>query len=93
MFAKTRKRTRSSINEGGKGKSSVRDVTLGPTVIAILKEHMEAERSQRVFLLENSLGVPLDLGALAKDVIRPTFAAAGLEWKGYYGGHAERKPR
>jgi hypothetical protein len=24
--------------------------------------------------------------ALAKDVIRPTFAAAGLEWKGYYGG-------
>jgi integrase len=77
---------RSSINEGGKGKNSVRDVTLGPTVIDILKEHMEAERSQRGFLLENSLGMPLDLDALAKDVIRPNFAAAGLQWKGYYGG-------
>jgi integrase len=76
----------SSINEGGKGKNSVRDVTLGPTVIGILKEHMEAERSQRGFLLENSLGMPLDLDALARDVIRPTFAASGLEWKGYYGG-------
>ena len=77
---------RSSINEGGKGKNSVRDVTLGPTVLGILKEHMEAERSQRGFLLENSLGMPLDLDALARDVIRPTFAASGLEWKGYYGG-------
>ena len=64
---------RSSINEGGKGKNSVREVTLGPTVIDILKEHMEAERSQRGFLLENTLGMPLDLDALAKDVIRPTF--------------------
>lgn len=77
---------RSTINEGGKGKNSVRDVTLGPTLIDILKEHMEAERSQRGFLLENSLGMPADLDALAKDVIRPTFQAAGLEWKGYYGG-------
>ena len=77
---------RSSINEGGKGKNSVRDVTLGSTVLDILKEHMEAERSQRGFLLENSLGMPLDLDALARDVIRPMFAASGLEWKGYYGG-------
>jgi integrase len=77
---------RSSINEGGKGKNSVRDVTLGPTVMGILQEHMEAERSQRGFLLENSLGMPLDLDALARDVIRPVFAASGLEWKGYYGG-------
>ena len=77
---------RSSINEGGKGKNSVRDVTLGPTVLDILKEHMEAERSQRGFLLENSLGMPLDLDALARDVIRPTFRASGLEWKGYYAG-------
>jgi integrase len=77
---------RSSINEGGKGKNSVREVTLGPTVVDILKEHMEAERSQRGFLLENSLGMPLDLDALARDVIRPMFKASGLEWKGYYGG-------
>lgn len=77
---------RSSIREGGKGKNSVRDVTLGPTVIEILREHMTAARSQRGFLLENGLGMPLDLDALAKDVIRPTFQAAGLEWKGYYGG-------
>jgi integrase len=77
---------RSSISEGGKGKNSVRDVTLGPMMIAILKEHMDSERSQRGFLLENSLGMPLDLDALARDVIRPTFAAVGLEWKGYYGG-------
>jgi integrase len=77
---------RSSIHEGGKGKNSVRDVTLGPTVLDILKEHMETERSQRGFLLENSLGMPLDLDALARDVIRPAFRAAGLDWKGYYGG-------
>jgi integrase len=77
---------RKSINEGGKGKNSVRNVTLGPNVSEIMREHMEAERSQRGFLLENSLGTPLDLDALAKDVIRPIFLAAGLEWKGYYGG-------
>jgi integrase len=77
---------RSSINEGGKGKNSVRDVTLGPTVTTILKEHMNAQRSQRGFLLENTLGMPLDLDALARDVIRPTLAASGLQWKGYYGG-------
>ena len=76
----------SSINEGGKGKNSVRDVTLGSTVVSILRAHMETERSQRGFLLENSLGMPLDLDALARDVIRPMFAASGLEWKGYYGG-------
>lgn len=77
---------RSSINEGGKGKNSVREVTLGSTVLDILKEHIEAERSQRGFLLENSLGMPLDLDALARNVVRPVFAASGLEWKGYYGG-------
>jgi integrase len=77
---------RSSINEGGKGKNSVRDVTLGSTVIDILKEHMEAERSQRGFLLENTLGLPLDLDKLARDIIRPMFKASRLEWKGYYGG-------
>src|SRR5271165_1386397 len=77
---------RSSINEGGKGKNSSRDVTLGPVVIGILMEHMEAQRSQRGFLLENTLGMPLDLDALARDVIKPTFAASGLEWKGYYAG-------
>ena len=77
---------RSSINEGGKGKNSSRDVTLGPVVMGILKDHMEAQRSQRGFLLENTLGMPLDLDALARDVIKPTFAASGLEWKGYYAG-------
>ena len=30
--------------------------------------------------------MPLDLDALARDVIRPAFQASGLEWKGYYGG-------
>ena len=61
-------------------------MTLGPTVIDILRELMYAERSQRGFLLENSLGMPLDLDAPACDVIRPTFATASPEWKGYYGG-------
>jgi len=42
--------------------------------------------TQRGFLLENTLGMPLDLDALARDVIKPTFAASGLEWKGYYAG-------
>ncbi len=77
---------RSSIHEGGKGKNSVRDLTLGSTVIDILKEYMEAQPSQRGFLLENTLGFPLDLDKLARDVIRPMFKASGLEWKGYYGG-------
>lgn len=48
---------RSSIHEGGKAKNSVRDVTLGPTLVGILWEHIEAERSERGFLLENSLGM------------------------------------
>jgi integrase len=77
---------RSSINEGGKDKNSVREVTLGPTLVDILREHVKTERSQRGFLLENTLGNPLDLDALARDVIRPLFAASNLSWKGYYGG-------
>jgi len=86
MLRVRRSAWRSSINEGGKGRNSVRDVSLGSIVLDILKEHMEAERSQRGFLLENSLGMPLDLDAPARDVIRPLFTASGLEWKGYYGG-------
>ena len=77
---------RGSINEGGKGRNSVRDVTLGHTLIGILNEYLKSQQSQRGFLLENSLGSPLDLDALARDVIKPLFKASGLEWKGYYGG-------
>jgi integrase len=77
---------RDSINEGGKGKNSMRDVTLGATLIGILSECQKLQRSQRGFVLENSLGAPLDLDALARDVIRPTFEKCKLTWKGYYGG-------
>ncbi len=77
---------RDSINEGGKGKNSVRDVTLGATLIGILEECQKSQKSQRGFVLENSLGSPLDLDALARDVIRPMFKKCKLTWKGYYGG-------
>jgi integrase len=77
---------RGSINDGGKGKNSVRDVTLGSTLIEILSQYQQSQRSQRGFVLENSLGFPLDLDALARDVIRPTFKDCKLTWKGYYGG-------
>lgn len=77
---------RSSLNEGGKGKNSARAVTLGPTLIGILREYKESQKSQRGFVLENTLGFPLDLDALARDIIRPMFKSHGLTWKGYYGG-------
>jgi integrase len=76
---------RGSLNEGGKGKNSVRKVTLGPTLIHILAAYRQAKQSQLGFVLENSAGNPLDLDALAQKTIRPIFAASGLEWKGYYG--------
>jgi integrase len=77
---------RGSINDGGKGKNSTRDVTLGATLIGILSEFRQSQKSQRGFILENTLGFPLDLDALARDIIRPTFKSCGLTWKGYYGG-------
>jgi integrase len=79
---------RGIINEGGKGKRSRRAVTLGLLVIRILSEYMGHSRSQRGFLLENGLGNPLDIDALARRVIRPAFTAAGLEWKGYRAGRS-----
>jgi integrase len=77
---------RASINEGGKGKNSRRDVTLGSTLIGILSEYQKTSRSQHGFVLENCLGVPTDLDALSRDVIRPIFKECKLTWKGYYGG-------
>jgi hypothetical protein len=65
---------------------SVRVVTIGPSVINILKEHMEAERSQRGSCLRTVWGCRWTWMRWQRDVIRPAFQAAGLEWKGYYGG-------
>jgi len=77
---------RKIINEGGKGKRSVRDVTLGATVGGILESYRQSRHSQSGFVLENTAGNPLDLYKLAREIIRPTFAIMGVEWKGYYGG-------
>jgi integrase len=77
---------RQIVNEGGKGKRSVRDVTLGATVSAILETYRQARRSPSGFVLENTAGHPLDLYRLARETIRPALATIGVEWKGYYGG-------
>ncbi len=77
---------RSHIHEGGKGKNSVRDVTLGPTIIGILSEYLQAHPSRSGFVLENTANKSLSLDALARDVIRPAFTKAELVWKGFYGG-------
>jgi integrase len=77
---------RKIINEGGKGKRSVRGVTLGPTVSGILEGYRQARRSPSGFVLENTAGNPLDLYKLAREIIRPALATMGIEWKGYYGG-------
>lgn len=77
---------RKVINEGGKGKRSVRDVILGPTVSAILEAYRRSCQSPSGFVLENTAGNPLDLYRLAREIIRPAFATIGVEWKGYYGG-------
>ena len=77
---------RNIINEGGKGKRSVRDVTLGPAVSGILEAYRQSRRSPSGFVLENTAGHPLDLYRLARETIRPALAIIGVEWKGYYGG-------
>ena len=77
---------RQIINEGGKSKRSVRDVTLGPTVSGILEAYRHSRRSPSGFVLENTAGNPLDLYKLAREIIRPVFVIIGIEWKGYYGG-------
>jgi integrase len=77
---------RSTLREGGKGRNSVRDVTLGPAVADILEAHRQSSVSRSGFILENTRGRPLDLYALARDVIRPALVKAGVAWKGYYGG-------
>ena len=52
---------RSTLSEGDKGKNSAREVTLGPTVLAILAEYREVHPFQNGFVLENTLGNMLDL--------------------------------
>jgi integrase len=74
------------LSEGGKRKRSVRTVTLGPLVVAILEGYKKASTSQNGYVLETSAGTTIDLGLLAWRVIRPLFKDAGLEWKSYYGG-------
>jgi integrase len=77
---------RSTIREGGKGKNSVRDVTLGPAVADILEVYRRSQPPKLGFVLQNTAGRPLDLDALARDVIRPMLTTTGIVWKGYYGG-------
>jgi integrase len=77
---------RGTLSEGGKGKNSARQVTLGATVLGILSDYRNTFTSRSGFVLENSLSNMLDLDALSRRVIRPLFKANGLTWKGYYGG-------
>jgi integrase len=75
-----------SVSDGGKSKNSARDLALGSEITGILRDYIQAHPSRSGFVLENSASRSLSLDALARDVIRPTFAAAGLVWKSYYGG-------
>jgi integrase len=77
---------RGIVNKGCKTKRSKRDVTIGSTVIQLLRDYQTKHPSQLGHVLENGAGRPLDLDALAQDVIRPMFKVSGLNWKGYYAG-------
>jgi integrase len=69
-----------------KNKNSRRAVALGATVEALLENYRRDYPSESGYVLENSLGDPLDLHALSRKVIRPVLAEHGLEWKKYYAG-------
>ena len=53
---------------------------------ALLGNYGTAVPSVSGYIFENSLGNPLDLNALSRDIIRPVLAEHGLEWKKYYAG-------
>jgi len=62
-------------------------------VIAQLRLFLERHRARsgnprQGYILQSPQGKPLNLDALAKDVIRPAFEAASLPW---YGWHAFRR--
>jgi len=70
-----------------KNKNSRRAVALGATVEALLeKYHAVQAPPESGYMFENSLGNPLDLHTLSRDVIRPVLEKHGLEWKRYYAG-------
>jgi len=69
-----------------KNKNSRRAVALGATVEGLLENYRRDYPSESGYVLENSLGDPLDLHALSRKVIRPVLAEHGLEWKKYYAG-------
>lgn len=69
-----------------KNKNSRRAVALGATVEGLLEKYRQEYPSDSGYILENSLGDPLDLHALSRKVIRPVLAEYGLEWKQYYAG-------
>lgn len=69
-----------------KNMNSRRAVALGATVEGLLEKYRQDYPSDSGYILENSLGDPLDLHALSRKVIRPVLAEHGLEWKKYYAG-------
>lgn len=61
-------------------KNSRRAAALGATVETMLDSYNNATARDGLHV-RDSLGNPLDLNALSRDVIRPVLGAHGLEWK------------
>jgi integrase len=64
-------------------------VPLGPFIIALLAHYREGHPSFGGFVLENSIGKPINTSGLQKltrETIRPTLRDHGYNWKTMYAG-------
>lgn len=85
-----------------KTKKGVRFIPLDATTMNRLKVHQleqakmkhflgDSWKSQLPFVFTNSVGGPVDLGSLKRNVLRPAFKAAGLDPKQFRGAYSLRK--
>ena len=70
-----------------KNEQSVRDVGIGPVLIASLSR-LRRLYPDDGFVFANEIGGPLDLGVYSAWRLKPIFAVCNLVWKGY---HARRR--
>jgi integrase len=69
-----------------KNEQSVRDIALGPNVIASLTRWRRLAARDALYVFQNESGGPLDLGVYSVRVLMKLFKSANLTWRGYHAG-------
>ncbi len=75
---------RSHVDEPKRPKSKAAIPVISPLKVMIERHWTESGRPTRGFIFANQHGKPMNLEALARDVIRPMMAQSNLRWHGWH---------